>query len=127
MCASNGLYTSFREAKVLHFAFLNEVLDCPRHIFNWHVRVHAVLVEKIDHPDPQTLDRSLGDFSNMLWPTIHAPVSIQFKTELGGDHHLITERSQGLAHEFFVRKRTISLSRIKEGHTAFHGCADQCD
>ena len=38
----------------------DEVLHRARHIFDWHVRVDAVLIEEIDHVGPQTPERSVG-------------------------------------------------------------------
>ena len=60
----------------------------------------------------------------MLWPAVHA-IRIEFEPELGGDHDLVADESQGFADKLLVCKWSISLSGIKEGHAAFHGCADQ--
>src|SRR5512145_1920396 len=124
MCATDRSCASFRKTKVLHFAFLNEVLDRACHVFDRYIRVNTVLVEQIDGLRPESLQGCLGNLSDMLWTTIHA-VGIQFEPELGGDHHLIADGSQGLAYELFVHKWPIDLSRIKEGYATFYGCADQ--
>src|SRR6266478_5541328 len=49
----------------------------------------------------------------------------QVESEFGGDHHLLAERSQGLADEFFVCERAVNLSGIKESDAAFHGGSEK--
>ena len=52
---------------------------------------------------------------------------IEFEPELGGDHHLPAEGSEGFTHEFFVGERAVDFSRIEECDAAFDGCPDNRD
>src|SRR5207249_437720 len=97
MCATNRLCSCLRKAKLLYLAFLNQVLHCSRYIFDWHVGVHAVLIEQVDAIDLESLERGFGDFLDVLWPTIQTSqtslrLGINFPPKLGGYHHLPTER-----------------------------------
>ena len=111
---------------MLNFAFLDQVLHRSRYVFDRHVRVDTVLIEQVDGIDRESLERPLRDLLDVLWPTIQADplrpaVGIEFEPELGGDRHLPTERSEGFAHEFFVRERAVHFSGVKECDAAFHG------
>jgi hypothetical protein len=85
-----------------------------------------VLIEQIDGVDLEALERALGDLLDVLWPTIQPSQTplrsgIKFEPELGGYHDLPTEGSEGFAHEFFVRERTVRFSGIEECDAAFDG------
>ena len=49
----------FGKPKVLDLASLDQILHGSSHIFHGHVRIRTVLVEQIDHLDPQTLEGSI--------------------------------------------------------------------
>jgi alpha-acetolactate decarboxylase len=49
-------------AEVFHLALLDEFFDGSCHIFNGHVRIDAVLIEKIDCLDLQSLERRVTLF-----------------------------------------------------------------
>ena len=51
---ANRRGAGFREPEVLHFPFTDEVLDCPRHVFDSDGRVDTVLIEDVDHVHLQT-------------------------------------------------------------------------
>src|SRR6266581_4131730 len=118
--------------KCFTFAFLNQVPRRPCHVFDWHVRVNAVLIEQIDGIGPKSLERALGNLLDVLRPTIQTQPPrltrwIEFEPELGGNRHFPTERSESFAHEFLVRERTIDLCRIEECYAAFDGCPEKSD
>src|SRR5207253_1951134 len=107
------------KGQIAYLAFLNQVLHCSRYIFDWHVGVHAVLIEQVDAIDLESLERGFGDFLDVLWPTIQTSqtslrLGINFPPKLGGYHHLPTERGEGFAHEFLVCVWTIR----SEEHTS---------
>ena len=52
---------------------------------------------------------------------------IELEAELGGDHHLVAEGRQGLAHQFFVGERTVHFRGVEEGDAAFDGRPNQRD
>ena len=61
--------------------------------------------------------RLFGAGKPHFWPKLR----IEVEPELGGDHHLIADRSEGFANEFLVRERTVNLSGVEECDTAFDG------
>ena len=52
-------------------------------------------------------------------------IGIQVEPELGGDHHLLAEGSEGFAHKLFVQERAVDLGGVEERDAAFHGRAQQ--
>ena len=90
-----------------------------------------MLVEEIDDVGFQPLERGLGDFLDVFGPAVEAGLlagdRINFETELGGDHHLLTEGSESFAHELFVREGTVHFGRVKERDPVFDGRPNQRD
>ena len=112
VCAADGFYSCFGKAEVLHLALLNQLLYRARHVFNRHVRIDPVLIEQVDDIDLEPLERAFDGLFDMLRPAVQAgapfmprgsKLRIEVEPEFGGDHHLSAERSEGFAHEFFVR------------------------
>ena len=74
------------------------------------------------------LERGLGDLPDVLRPAVEPGLHLAgFKTELRGDHDLVAEGRQGLAHQFLVRERTVGLGGVEEGDAALEGRPDQRD
>ena len=63
MGPANCLCTGLRETKVLHLAFLNQILHSTRNIFDRNIQVYPMLIEEIDGIDLETLERL---FCNLL-------------------------------------------------------------
>src|SRR5437879_7096128 len=70
VCATDCLHSWIRKAEVLHLTFLNQVLHGARYVFDRHGGVNTVLVEQIDDIGLESLEGGLGDFLDVLWPTI---------------------------------------------------------
>ena len=70
---------------------------------------------------------SLMCSGRLFRPRLAAIVALEFEPELGGDHHLLAERSEGFAHEFFVRVRAVDLGGVEERDAAFDGRPEQRD
>src|SRR5258706_2412233 len=68
--ATDRLYTSLGKSKVLNLARLNQILHRSRHLFDRHVRVNAVLIERIDDIGSESFERGLGDLLDVLWPAV---------------------------------------------------------
>ena len=106
---------------------LDQFLHRAGDVFDRHVRVDAVLIEQIDHIGLEALERGLGDLLDVLRPAVQARRSgpritaAKVEPELGGDHHLLAERSEGFANKFFVSERAVNFSGVEEGDAAFHG------
>src|SRR5207253_7130927 len=113
-----------------HLSFLDQVLDRSSHLFDWHVRVDAVLIEEIDGVDLESLERALGGRLYVLWPADEAqplPVGTKLPLKLGAYHHLPTEGHKRFAHELFVYERAVCLGCVEEGDAEVHGLADERD
>ena len=89
------------------------------------LRVDAVLIVEIDDIDLEPLERALGAPLDVLRLAIHnlLPAGIDLDPELRGYHHLPSKRSEGFAHEFFVRERAIYFSGVEECDAALDGRA----
>src|SRR5439155_4099598 len=108
--AANRLRGCLGKAELPDLACLNQVPYSSGDVFNRNVRVNAVLVEQIDGINLEALERSLCDPLDLFWPAVEAcqtslRLGIDFPSELGGDHHLPTERFERFAHQFFVDVR----------------------
>lgn len=122
--ATDRLGTRFGKAEVPDLALLNQLLDGACHIFDGHLRIDTVLVEQIDHVGLESLQRRLGDLLDVLWPAVEAGGCGELEAEFHGDHHLVSERSKGFAHELFIGERPVDFSGVEEGDSAIHGCGD---
>ena len=68
--ATDRLHARFRKAEVLHLALLDQILHRSGDIFDRHVRIDAVLIEEVDDVGLQPLERSFGDFLDVLGPAV---------------------------------------------------------
>src|SRR6266487_6817905 len=111
--------------------FLNEVLDCSRHVFDRHVRINAMLIEEVDDIGFEARERRLSDFSYLLRPAVEssdfAGFAVEMESELGGDDHVGAKRSESFAHEFFICEWAVGFSGIEERDAAFHGHPEDSD
>ena len=74
-CASghaSAICAGFRETEVFDLAGADQILDGARHVLDRHVGIDAVLIEQIDHVDPQTLQRSIRDLPDVFGTTVQA-------------------------------------------------------
>ncbi len=124
MCAADRLHSGFRKAEMLDLPFLDQFLDCPRHVFDGDVRVHAVLIEQINDIGLQPLQRGFRHLFDVFRSALQLTpprfaASSRFEPELSGDHHLLTNGRKSFAHEFFIGKRAIHFGGIEEGDAMF--------
>ena len=86
-----------------------------------------MLIEQVDGLDLEPLERALDGLLDVLRPAVQARrtgpriAATEVEPELGGDHHLLAEGSEGFAHEFFVGERAVDLGGVEECDAAFHG------
>lgn len=127
MRTAHRLHARLREAEVLDLALADQLLDHARNVLDGHVRVDTVLIEEIDAVGLEPLERCIGHLPDALGPAVHARFGVPvLEAELGRDHDLVAEGSQGLAHHFFVQG-TIGFGGVEERHTALEGFPDQRD
>lgn len=94
---------------------LDEVLDGSGHVFDGHALVDAVLVEEIDAIRPQALQRCPDNTPDALWTAVKPDRAVDRKAELSGNLHLVADRLQCLADQFFARVRPVDFRRVEEG------------
>src|SRR6266567_6212359 len=130
MCATNRPHACLRQAEVLHLALLNQVFHSTSHVLNRHVRINAMLIEKVDHVGSEALQRSIGYLLDVFRPAVQAgtpSVLIDFEAKLCSDDDLVAKRLESFADKFFIRVGAIDLGRIEERHTAFNGATNKRD
>src|SRR5258706_4362833 len=112
---------------MLDLAFLNEILHRARHVFDWHIRVNAMLIEEIDDIDLEPFERGFGDLLDVLRAAIEAArsVGINLEPEFGRYRHLPANGLESFTNEFFVDEWAVNFGGIEEGYTAVDGGADE--
>ena len=97
-------------------------------VLSHHVRIDAMLIEKIDHIGFQALQRRFGnlpDVCGLAIQSIHFSFGRNIETELGRDDHLVPKKRERFADQLFVRIGAIHFSGIEECHTLIDGGADE--
>ena len=56
-----------------------------------------------------------------------AIAAAQIETEFRGDHHLVANRGQRFAHQFFIGERTVHFGGVEERYAAFDSRTNQRD
>ena len=102
MRASDRPGARFGKPKVFDLTLLDQIFDGSGHVLYRHIRVNAVLIKQINRFNLESFERGFGDLFDVLWPAIqpgHTSLRrrIKLEPELGGDHHLTTERGEGFA------------------------------
>ena len=83
-----------RQAEMPDLACRDQVLDRAGHVLDRHVGIDAVLIEQVDHLDPEPLQRGLATAricSGRLFRPAMLAVRIDVEAELGGDHDLVAD------------------------------------
>jgi hypothetical protein len=111
---------------MLHLAFADQLLHRARDVFDGHLRVDAVLVEKVDRIDLEPPERRLRHRADVLGPAVHG-AGAELHAELGRDHDLAPDGRERLANQLFVRERTVRLGGVEEGDTMVDGRPDELD
>ena len=62
--------TRLGETEVQDLALGDQIFNRTSHVFDWHFRIDAVLVVKINTVGSQALQRFLSDFLDVLWLAI---------------------------------------------------------
>src|SRR5207244_2552287 len=108
-CAANRLHAGFRQPEVSDLAFPDQILDRARDVFDRHLRIDAVLIEKVDPVGPESRERRVGDLSDVRRPAIETGLlaAFELEAELRRYHHPVAHRRQRLADELFVGERAV--------------------
>src|SRR5665647_526512 len=100
MCTADNLYSGFRKSEMFHFPFLNKVFHGTGNIFNRYVRVNPVLIKKVNSLYPESFQRFLCHFLNMLRPAVESGINaiLKIKSEFSSYYYFAFEWFEGFAH-----------------------------
>src|SRR5438128_12035211 len=127
MRATDRLSPCFGEAKVLHLALFDQFFHRASHVFDWHVRINAVLIKQIDGIDLEALERCIRDLLDMLWAAVEAwrslhpsgiELRIKIKPEFCCNHNLSAKGSEGFAYKFFICEWAVHFGSVEERDAA---------
>jgi hypothetical protein len=126
MGATDGVGARFRKTEVLDLAFSDQTLHCAGDLFDRHVGINPMLIQKVDRIDAESTQGSFGRRPDQLRTTRNGRVSIGVaEPKLGGDDHSVAHGGEALADEYFVGERPIHLRCVEERHTEINGRAEQ--
>src|ERR1700756_3424469 len=97
VCTANRLGTGLGQTEVLYLSLLDQFLHGSRNIFNRHVRVDTMLIQKVDGVDVQSAQGCIRDLPDVVGPaveTIASAVGIDPEPKLGGNDNAIAERRE---------------------------------
>ena len=129
MRAADARRTRFRHAPVQDLPFLHEVGDHARHVFHGHLRIHAVLIEKIDVVGAKALQGPFHGATDVIRTAVELLGFLFFdpEAELRRDHDLVAHGLKRFADPGFARVGTVDFGRVEEGHARIIGAANERD
>ena len=108
----------FGQAEVAHLPLLDQLGHRADRLLDRHARIDAMLVEEVDVPDPETLERALACAPDVLRAPVHAPVpgpgTVDREPELRRDLEPLAAARNRAPHQLLVRVRPVDLGRVQE-------------
>jgi hypothetical protein len=122
--AAQGLWTSFREADVADFSFFHQLRHLADCLFNRRIRIHAMLVVKIDVFDTQPTQAAFTGFAHILRLSVYAAkggiFGIADNAKFRGDHDLVAlSTADGFANQFFIEMRPVRIGGVEKIDSEF--------
>src|ERR1700684_2836028 len=111
--------TRLRKAKMQNFSLVDEFLDRTGNVFDWHLRVYAVLVIQVDAVGFKAFQRLLNHFPDVFWLAVKSTAILVVEAEFACNSDLITNRFKRLPDKLLVCVRAIDFGCIKECDTLF--------
>jgi hypothetical protein len=126
MGPANCVCARFRKTEVLHLAFLNQILDSARNIFDRNIQVDPMLIEEINGTDLETIERLFCNLLDVLRSAVESvPLAtvagVGLPPEFRRDDDFAAKRRQGFTDKFFIEQRAVDLSGIEEGDSPLYG------
>jgi hypothetical protein len=128
MRAPDGGSPCLTQSEVPYLALTDEIPHRAGDVFDRHVWVDAVLVQKIDRVDPEPPQRPLDRVTNALRSAVEpvaTPAGTEVMAEFGGNHHAMAERLQSLTHKRLIGEGAVHLRGIEQGDASFYRRAHQ--
>ena len=111
-------FTRFRKTQVPHFALLHEAHHGSDGLVNRHLRIHTMLIIKIDSGRTQPSKASFTCLLHVLGPAIdtqEGSIGASHVTEFGGDDRLVPAPSrQGPSHQFLIAPNAVHIGGIEK-------------
>src|SRR5436190_8133171 len=121
--SSQRLRSRFREPDMADFAFLHELRHCAYGLFNWRIRIDAMLVVQVDTVYTEAPQTSLARFANVFRLAVYTPHLwvgwIANNAEFCGDHNLIALAFDGFPDQFLVGVWPVRVRCIEKSNTEF--------
>src|SRR5450759_4235059 len=116
------------DAQVPHLSGGDQLTERTEGLLDGRFGVDAVLVVEVDDVHIQAPQRCLDRGSDVLRATVD-PTSaltalVDLVTELGGQHHLVTAASDGLADQDLVGERAVYVGGVEQGYAEVEGAMD---
>ena len=129
MRATNRLHAGLGQTEVLDLAFANQIADRAGDIFDRHIGIDAVLIEKIDTVGLEPFQLCLNHFADVRGMAVEAGLLavLELESEFRGDDDAIANRRERLADEIFVRERPVGFGRVEERDAGIDSGADDRD
>src|SRR5262249_491808 len=104
MSAAEGARAGLGETKVAHLSLLYQVGHGSGGVFDWNLRIHAMLEQEVDVIGAEALQRPFHCLRDVLGPAIGVDdLTVgDPEAELGGDTNALAPAMQGPAQQRFV-------------------------
>lgn len=120
-----GFRRGFAEADVADLAGLHQVGEGADAVLDGHLRVHAVLIVKVQAVGTEALQAAFDGAADIRRAAVDAARlgigRVADDAELAGQEHLLAFAAQGLAEQFLVAVRAVHVGGIEEVQPEFHG------
>jgi hypothetical protein len=98
MRTADGFHPGFGQAKMFHFALLDQFLHRAGHILHRHVRIDPMLIQEIDAISPKPLESGLRDRADIVRLAVDALLHVTaLEAELRGNDDPVAKRLKCLA------------------------------
>src|SRR5882724_5742306 len=118
MGTPDRLRSGFRQPEMPDFACVDQVFHRTGDLLDGDVRIDPVLIEQVDAVGPESLERGLGDLSDVVRAAVEPPLlarrGVNIEAELRGDHYLVTAGRQRFSHELLIRERAVDFRRVEK-------------
>src|SRR5580658_8319221 len=113
---------------MFHLPFPDQIPDCPRHIFDGHIWIDPMLIEKVDVIRSESFQRRFRYGTDIFRPAVQSLVyPATGKPELCRYDDLIPKWLQGLPENFLIYKWSISFGGVEKSHAQLIRFTDQSD
>ena len=126
--ATNRRWRSFRQTKEADFAGLYQIGHRAHGVFDWRLRINAMLVVQIDDIDAESLEGSVARSLHVFRPTAHGPerriVLFADIAELGGEKDTVALAANSFANELLIVANAVHIRGVEKVDAKFDRAMD---